>query len=287
MLNLFSRKKHTTVGNGKAMPLTTMVKVPGGWKRLGDLKIGDSVIGPNGNTANVIGYTPQGITEVYRFHFEDDRIADSHPLHLWQVTETECNEEVCIREAYVTTTQDIVNHFGQFKYSIPLVGEVGGVNSQSTTDLKAAALTLLDPHVVTDDIVMELPYNDRFGIVKAMLEYSGCHVGENSIAFLSDHQTTATNFQDLIYSIGGTSVIEARESRYFNYFKHRDMVELVDGLVLDNLSSITDLSQYRNLRLHIRSVYKIDPQETACINIDSDDNLYVIDDYVVTHNSFT
>lgn len=72
-------------GFGKAQTLSSKIRVPGGWKKMGDMEVGDVVVTPDGGTANVIGVYPQGVTEVWRVHFADGRFTDVNPDHLWSI----------------------------------------------------------------------------------------------------------------------------------------------------------------------------------------------------------
>lgn len=59
------------MGLGKAEFVENRVFTPYGRKRIGDLKIGDEVIGGDGNKCSVIGVYPQGIKDLYRVTFND------------------------------------------------------------------------------------------------------------------------------------------------------------------------------------------------------------------------
>lgn len=284
MLNLQQEFSGQCPGVGKAMPATTLVKTPKGWTRLGDLIMGDLVIGPKGNHSPIVSITPQGVTENFRFVFEDGRTADSHPLHLWEVSETPIAEEQVSRVSYATTTQDVMNHFDQFSYHIPLVQEVKGMmrlpdDSSNIADLAKALLLSGIPIVHT---VMELSYTERYSITKSMLEQAGCHVCDRGVAFLCEHEMGALNFQKLLWSIGGVAKLCPYGAMYRVCFKHRDVVGLVDSLVGSSLAEILDLEQYVNLQLKIVGIQQRKAIETLCITIDSDDNLYIVDDWIVT-----
>lgn len=276
------------VGSGKAMPLNTQVKVPGGWKRLGDLKIGDQVIGPKGNVANITGYFPQGVTESFRFTFEDGRTAESHPLHLWEVAEAGVDEQGnAVGQTYVTTTKDIVNHFDQFSYHIPLVGDVGEGLASSELDLRQIATGLLTAGIHMADPVTELSYVDRRQIAKHMIEQSACHVSEVGVSVVLDNAYGASNFQKVIWSLGGVAAQESFGALFKVVFKHRDMVWLVDSLVNLSLGDILDVTKFMNLKLKIVGIQQQPQIETACISIDSEDCLYIVDNWIVTHNTVT
>lgn len=70
---------------GKGLILDAKVRVPGGWKRNGDLQVGDEVIAADGSTTVVNGVYPQGIKPVYEFTFSDGRKVRADDTHLWRV----------------------------------------------------------------------------------------------------------------------------------------------------------------------------------------------------------
>jgi intracellular multiplication protein IcmO len=74
-----------TTGAGKAIPLDGKVHTPTGWKRLGDLRVGDLVSTPDGRSAPITGYYPQGELDICRVTFADGRTAEACPDHLWEV----------------------------------------------------------------------------------------------------------------------------------------------------------------------------------------------------------
>jgi hypothetical protein len=71
---------------GKASRTDEPVLTPDGWRTMGDLKVGDRVIGGDGNPCNVIGVFPQGEKDVYRLHFCDGATTRCCNEHLWKIT---------------------------------------------------------------------------------------------------------------------------------------------------------------------------------------------------------
>jgi len=278
-------------GSGKAMPLHTLVKVPNGWKRLGDLKQGEPVVTPDGKIAKVVGIYPQGKTPVYRFHFEDGRTADSHPEHLWNVNEiSQVGDEQQISVGNVTTTQDIVNHFDQFGYTIPLVGKISGYSFNKKGTARQTARFYLGRNAVIEPEVLELPYEERFEIVKEMISEAALHLNSERYEFLHDNKIGVENFRQLMWSIGGIAhePVETEGMRLVE-FKHRDVDKLLEGLVgdLPETRKRFNTKQHKDLALKIVGFEKRPEEETLCISIDSEQKLYVVDNYVVTHNTFT
>jgi hypothetical protein len=74
------------MGLGKFLPVKTPVYTPTGTKKIGDIKIGDKVIGSDGKPYNVIGVFPQGVKETYKITFNDGFSILSGDEHLWSVS---------------------------------------------------------------------------------------------------------------------------------------------------------------------------------------------------------
>ncbi len=78
------------VGGGKAQDVNEPVLTPDGWKRMGDIKVGDMVIAVDGSPTKVTGVFPQGIKPSYEITFHDGSKARSCDEHLWfTLTETD------------------------------------------------------------------------------------------------------------------------------------------------------------------------------------------------------
>lgn len=69
---------------GKEQPIDTKVLTPNGWVQIGDLVIGDQVIGSDGAPTKIIGIYPQGIKPAYRLMFNDFSSVEAGLEHLWK-----------------------------------------------------------------------------------------------------------------------------------------------------------------------------------------------------------
>jgi replicative DNA helicase len=70
---------------GKAQPLDAQVKTIEGWKRMGDLRLGDELASIDGARSRVTGIFPQGTKQVFRVTFSDGRSTECCGEHLWRV----------------------------------------------------------------------------------------------------------------------------------------------------------------------------------------------------------
>ena len=74
------------MGLGKAQPEDSGILTPGGWKRLGDIRVGSSVIDPDtGKPCTVTGVYPQGDREIFRVTLSDGTSTRCCAEHLWHV----------------------------------------------------------------------------------------------------------------------------------------------------------------------------------------------------------
>ncbi len=70
---------------GKAQPLDSLVATPTGFKRMGDLAIGDAVLVPSGGSAPITGIFPQGEKKILRIDFTNGQSVECCEDHLWKV----------------------------------------------------------------------------------------------------------------------------------------------------------------------------------------------------------
>jgi phosphate starvation-inducible PhoH-like protein len=70
---------------GRAQPVFTNVLTPEGFRPIGSLRVGDLVIGSNGEPTPVLGVFPQGVKDVYRVTAQDGASTLACGDHLWTV----------------------------------------------------------------------------------------------------------------------------------------------------------------------------------------------------------
>ena len=117
------------MGLGKEQPLDCKILTPTGWKRMGDIKIGDNVIGSDGNPTKVKGVFPQGIKDAYKVEFSDKSSTECGLEHQWNVRDVNRRYR---KQGFVTkTTKELLekgirysNNPNRNKWDIPLVKPV-------------------------------------------------------------------------------------------------------------------------------------------------------------------
>lgn len=100
-------------------PLDAKILTPSGWTLMGNLKVGDMVIGRDGLSTKVLGIFPKGTKQVYKITTTDGRTTECCADHLW-FTQT-ASDRKNNRKGSVKATKDIalslfndknkINHF--------------------------------------------------------------------------------------------------------------------------------------------------------------------------------
>ncbi len=101
------------VGAGKAQPLSSMVLTATGWRRMGDMTIGERLVTPDGSFSHVVGIYPQGIRSVLRLTFSDGSVVRADRDHLWQLI-----------DGTLVTAADMLRDFAPDRYELPLPGPI-------------------------------------------------------------------------------------------------------------------------------------------------------------------
>jgi len=73
------------MGAGKGLTINTLIYTPYGTKKIGDVVVGDKIIGSDGKSYNVTGVFPQGKKETYKVTFNDGVSILTDDEHLWLV----------------------------------------------------------------------------------------------------------------------------------------------------------------------------------------------------------
>src|SRR5262245_48051302 len=88
---------------GKAQPLDARIRTTTGWKRMGELQVGDALASIDGRESVVRGVYPQGPRQLYRVSFSDGRAAECCAEHLWRVHHRAWPEPRVLTTAQIAT----------------------------------------------------------------------------------------------------------------------------------------------------------------------------------------
>ena len=107
---LLSNKKFILaddMGVGKAELVNNEIFTPYGRKRIGDIIVGDKIIGSDGKSYNVTGRFPQGVIDTYQVTFNDGFSVIVGAEHLWCVSSNNSGDNSKNREnRYITLSTE-------------------------------------------------------------------------------------------------------------------------------------------------------------------------------------
>ena len=113
-------------GVGKALPNSTKIPTPEGWKRVDEIKVGDYLFDAFGKPTKVLNVYPQGKKEVWEIKFKDGRTAKCCNEHLWSYNiYSQKGKSKKERKFYTKTLKEIVesedlkNKKGSYRILIP------------------------------------------------------------------------------------------------------------------------------------------------------------------------
>lgn len=239
-----------TTGGGKAQPLHSKIKIPGGWSTMGEIKVGDYVTAWDGTPSKVIGVFPQGKKDIYRVTFSDGRNTEVCAEHLWKVYD---------KSWEIIDTLEIIARLKKTSLYVPLLINENVENNIIGKNLNELGFKqIFINELLETSIEQKKEYLCGFGNVP---EFSKL---QNKTIFVNC-KTYAKQIQELFWSLG--QIANIKEGGKLNGW-------------------FIELGTFDNKKLLITNVELVSHEEAQCISIDHPDHLYVTDNYVVTHNTF-
>lgn len=151
------------------------------------------------------------------------------------------------------------------------------------------------------DVYLYSCVEDRLKLLRGLIDTDGTIVKEdtgkyknNYIEYSTTSERLSKNIRELVLSLGGRCAIT---TRFGNYKKdgvnintipnYRVFIRFPNNII--PVSSEKHLSKYSGesklTEKFIKDIVYVGEYEAQCIMVDSDDHLYVTDDYILTHNT--
>ena len=352
-------------GSGKGLPIDAKICTPTGWKRNGDLQVGDAVVGSNGKATRVTGIFDRGKVDAYKITFSDGVETVCDKDHLWTVQKQSQRAESGNWD--VMNTQAIYAHYqnmkcrSQYLY-IPIVKPVEFYGYEDYRSMNPWLLGFLlgdgcfQKSMITmstseDDILGKVvdiigkdygasewiihkknydwrfcggytlhdikslgleckhsyekfipkeylfaPIEVRLAVLQGLFDADG-HISSNGTIY--EYSTTSKQLADdvvfIVESLGGTAKVKEKIPTYtYNGEKRTGRKAYRIFFKLYNFKPFTSEKHsavYRK-RTHYNKAYRIikkiepcEPITSRCITVDAEDQLYVTEHFVVTHNT--
>jgi phosphate starvation-inducible protein PhoH len=145
---------------------------------------------------------------------------------------------------------------------------------------------------IPSEYVNSLSINQRWELLQGLMDTDGTADKSGSTQFCTVSYQLALDVQDLVRSLGGVCKLRRKKtsSCFGIAFILNIRVKTPERLfkLTRKVERVSNSNQYaKNLRLRIKSVEFLSRKEAQCIAVDHPDHLYITNDYVVTHNTYT
>ena len=285
-------------GKGKAEPYSNVIPTPDGFRRFGDLKIGDHVFSRSGTPTKILDIYEQGVQDIYEIKFEDGRIAYCTKEHLWTVVGLDGKYRTLMTSDLEREYNwDIYHH--DFDEWIPMC-EPAQYTLYSNNDIGTDPWELgnsIGKEVIQNNnnsisIPDEYMYNDpdiRLLVLQGILDCKSIimRLGNRyHIDFTCSNHLLVGQMLMILYSLGHTGKIykDPFTDVYHLVFsvyddeEHDSYTEFIDRI------DLYDMMHYNHLK--IESIRFVRCENARCIVVDNPEHLYLTSDYIVTHNTF-
>ena len=309
---------------GRAQPVFTKVLTPNGFRPIGELQVGDFVVGSDGHPTQVLGVYPQGFKEIYRVHTQDGSSTLASGDHLWSVYTRADRRRG--KPARVLQTKEMIGNLRAahyHRYELPLLSAPVKFESRPVPlDPYALGLLLGDENPVTGvmrrlglsgtkpstkfipKVYLLNSADVRLAVLQGLLDSNGGPVTQQGRTCRIQFTTVSDRLRDgvvlLVQSLGGVVYLRTRkaEGRKPGLARGREVchrsdahildIRLPEGVVPFRLARKAAKCSATGAGQPKRYIDRIEPagtEEAVCIQVAAADSLYVTEDFLLTHNT--
>lgn len=303
---------HGNRGGGKQVPDFTKILTYRGYVRIDNLSVGDLVYSSDGNLYPVTGIFPQGVKTIYKMNLQDKRVTLSGNEHLWKVVDNHLKERVISTiDMYNSGLSYEIEGKQQYKFKIPNCEAVHFQKQILPIDpyilgclISKGTLITETPKIATSQqyglnrIKKTIPkiykfssIDQRMELLQGLIDTDGS-VEENGYSeFTSTSKKLIKDVAWICRSLGIHCKIEKDERERIKYS------EVVYRLYINTSKIISKKPEFiQRLKnkpksnqedyVNIVKIEKLSEKvPMTCISVDSPDHTYLIEDFVVTHNT--
>ena len=351
-------------GGGKGSANTALIATPYGFRKMGDLKVGEKICNPNGGNSTIIYKYELGKKQLYKFTFADGSSTEVTSDHIWKYSVARkgkwkksglewklalttqlieminngreiliplCNPVqftksyrydyrkihpyvlgVLLGDGWMTNNQigfasiddEIINkmsyHTGfewkRYDISYRVTGE-----DKKQLDYWLKKLDLMNKKSNNKFIPEQYKYGtirQRYELLQGLMDTDGTVSEDGKAYFCSISKQLANDVKWLVHSLGGRATIFTKPGKYRDVngkiiecqLAYNVYIRMPDNSRLFHLKRKKERANIYNagrfeLKRKIVSIEATTIEEASCIKVDNPDGLYIVDDFIVTHNS--
>jgi len=321
----------------KALGLDVPILTLNGWVKMGDLSVGDKIVGSNGSETTVVGVYPQGEKEVFEVLTSDGGSVEATADHLWTVerldtgkqklmTTADLIAELSKKQPKYTTLPELspvqfpTKDLPLDPYALGLLLGDGGLSQRSVRFANSDGLEKYLPFDCTElpdnqfivkgavgvikqlglyghlsvskfvpDIYKFGDISQRLALLQGLLDTDG-YVCKGNAVFCTSSTRLRDDVVALVQSLGGKALVFNDGLRHNATTESFQIsIKLPSGLTPFKANIAHKLGRWRKGgQTHRRIIKSVTPTrtiETQCIKVDASDKLFVVKDFILTHNT--
>jgi phosphate starvation-inducible PhoH-like protein len=309
---------------GRAQPLFAKVLTPKGLLPIGNLNVGDFVIGSHGRPTKVLGVYPQGFKEIYRVYTQEGSSTFASGDHLWSVYTSE--DRSSGKPPRVLQTKEMIGGLRaarRHRYELPLLSAPVSFPAQpvpldpyalglllgdgcvtwSTTPSFAASVperaesparrlglagARSDTNFIPEAYLLNSP-DVRLAVLQGVLDSDGGSVTQRGRTCRVKFTTASERLRDdvvfLVESLGGVVNRRARAAKGRKQILDIRLPEDVTPFRLARKAAKYDATGGGRPKRYVDRIEPAGTEECVCIRVAAADSLYVTEDFLLTHNT--
>ncbi len=283
---------------GRAQPLHTKVLTPSGFRPIGEIAVGDQVIGSDGRPTEVLGVYPQGFKEIYRVTTQDGSSTLASGDHLWSVYTRDDRRRG--KPPRVLQTKEMIGNLRaahHHRYELPLLSApVEFATRPVPADPYTVGLSIGEG---AKAVPAEYLLNDsavRLGVLQGLLDAAAGPVTQAGRSCRIQYTTTSPRLRAdmlfLVQSLGGIVNVRTRSAvsrttgnRRETYVLDIRLPEGIEPFRLDHKARKYAAHGGGRPMRFLHAIEEAGTEEAVCIRVAAPDALYVTEDFLLTHNT--
>lgn len=279
---------------GKALALNTKVYTPEGYKEIRDIQVGDYVFNKQGKPVLVTATYDNKQVEMYKVTFHDGTFVECCKDHLWEIN-TNSGKQVVDTKWFITENGDIkpLKDINGYLYSIDRCQPVDFIPQTIPMNpyYYGRNIDVKSSESYIEDVYKYNISDIRYEVVKAIVERCG-HIHVTTTKNILDLQCSvysrqlAIDLQFMFESLGCVvTVKDITKSDDENSYSEPYILEIQTNDYSKVLEDKTISQTYKDIVRYIEKIEPIGIADAKCITVQDEQGLYLIDHFIVTHNT--
>lgn len=303
-------------GVGKALPNSTKIPTPIGWRRVDEIKAGDYLFDAFGKPTKVLGVYPQGTKEVWEVAFEDGRSAKCCEEHLWSYNTSEQHSDSIERRKFFTKTLKEIRNTEQlrtkdgknYRILVPMQKAVEYSEREHSIPPYIFGVLLGEgrpfqhgktlPFFPSEDVLKEYPelinagdkgkfiprdyiedsVENRYELLRGLLDVNG---GRASFSTISER------LRDGVVEIAQSLGLKVHVTTDANAAYCIDIGGSSEDIeTISKLAREREKKEERNTHVPVVDIRELGySEEMTCFYVDNPEHLFLTENFIVTHNT--